>query len=67
MGVAADRLGVVIEAGPWCDSRVVEPGHCLISPMVILDESNTPVAQGDEGACDKNDRITIVIEQDDLP
>lgn len=45
----------------------VESDLCLISPMVILDESETPVAQVDEGECYKNDRITIVIEQDDLP
>ena len=45
----------------------VESDFCLISPMVILGESDTPVAQVDEGECYNNDRITIVIEQDDLP
>ena len=47
--------------------RPVANDHCLISPMVILDESSTPVAQVDEGECYKDERITIVIEQDDLP
>jgi hypothetical protein len=45
----------------------VEDGDCLIAPMIVRNESNTPVAQVDEGECYKDDRITLVIEEDDLP
>lgn len=38
----------------------------LIAPMIVRDESSTRVAQVDVGECYANDRITLVIEQDDL-
>ena len=45
----------------------VDGDSCLISPVVVRDESNVPVAEVGEGECYGSDRITIVIEKDDLP
>lgn len=70
--LTATYRGRVVELVPPHRRHSMHPGpvegdSCLIAPMLIVDESNTHVAQVDEGECYKNDRITIVIEQDDLP